>query len=97
MDEEALATALREGVIAGAGLDVFEREPIVHPGLLNLPQAVLAPHIGSASVETRRKMSMMAAENATAALLGQRPPESTQPCVVGATGGRAVTGAGRAE
>lgn len=74
VDEAALAAALREGVIAGAGLDVFEREPEVHPGLLNLRQAVLAPHIGSASVDTRRKMSLMAAENALAALEGRRPP-----------------------
>jgi lactate dehydrogenase-like 2-hydroxyacid dehydrogenase len=79
VDEAALAEALREGVIAGAGLDVFEQEPAVHPGLLNLPQAVLAPHIGSASVDTRRRMSMMAAENAVAALTGRRPPNLLNP------------------
>ena len=74
VDEAALAEALSEGVIAGAGLDVFEREPEVHPALLNLDNAVLAPHIGSASIETRLKMCMMAAENAVAALQGRRPP-----------------------
>jgi lactate dehydrogenase-like 2-hydroxyacid dehydrogenase len=79
VDEAALAEALRAGVIAGAGLDVFEQEPTVHPGLLNLPQAVLAPHIGSASVQTRRKMSMMAAENAVAAALGRHPPNLLNP------------------
>lgn len=74
VDEAALARALSEKRIAAAGLDVFEREPHVHPGLLQCINAVLAPHIGSASVETRRKMSMMAAENAVAALQGDRPP-----------------------
>jgi len=74
VDEAALVEALRQGVIAGAGLDVFEREPEVHPGLLNQPRAVLAPHIGSATVETRRRMCLMAAENILAALEGQRPP-----------------------
>lgn len=74
VDEEALANALADRTIAGAGLDVFEREPHVHPLLLKANNVVLAPHIGSASVETRRKMSMLAAENCAAALAGRRPP-----------------------
>ncbi len=79
VDERALVRALREKWIAGAGLDVFEREPQVDPGLLNLPNAVLAPHIASASVDTRRGMSMIAAENAVAALQGTRPKNLLNP------------------
>lgn len=74
VDEAALARALREGRIRSAGLDVFEREPQVLPELLTLSNVVLAPHIASASIETRRKMSLMAAQNAAAAVSGQRPP-----------------------
>jgi glyoxylate reductase len=74
VDEAALADALEKRVIAGAGIDVFENEPQVHPTLLKLENVVLAPHIASASVDTRKKMSMMAAENAVAALEGRRPP-----------------------
>jgi lactate dehydrogenase-like 2-hydroxyacid dehydrogenase len=81
VDEAALAKALSERWIAAAGLDVFEREPEVHPGLLACSNAVLAPHIGSASVDTRRKMTMMAAENALAALTGRRPPNLLNPAV----------------
>ncbi len=74
VDEAALATALAERTIACAGLDVFEQEPYVHPQLLQLENVVLAPHIGSASVDTRRRMCMMAAENVIAVLEGRRPP-----------------------
>jgi len=74
VDEAALAEALREGVIAGAGLDVFEREPEVHPGLLDLDNAVLIPHLGSATVETRTAMAVLAAENVLAVLGGREPP-----------------------
>ncbi|HSR05897.1 MAG TPA: D-glycerate dehydrogenase [Bryobacteraceae bacterium] len=81
VDEAALAKALSEHWIAAAGLDVFEREPEVHPALLACSNAVLAPHIGSASNATRRKMTMMAAENALAALTGKRPPNLLNPAV----------------
>jgi len=79
VDEAALAEALEKGTIAGAGLDVFENEPQVNPGLLKLDSVVVAPHIASASVDTRRKMCMMAAENAVAALEGKRPANLLNP------------------
>ena len=79
VDEAALAEALRTKQIAYAGLDVFEQEPKVHPALLELSNVALAPHIASASVTTRRRMSTMAAENAIAALTGQRPPNLLNP------------------
>ncbi|HEY2479366.1 MAG TPA: D-glycerate dehydrogenase [Solirubrobacterales bacterium] len=74
VDEAALAAALRDGRIAAAGLDVFEHEPEVHPGLLELENAVLLPHIGSATVETRAAMAELAARNAIAVARGERPP-----------------------
>jgi lactate dehydrogenase-like 2-hydroxyacid dehydrogenase len=79
VNEAALAEALQNRTIAGAGLDVFEREPEVHPLLLKLDNVVLAPHIASASIDTRRKMSLMAAENAVAALEGRRPANLLNP------------------
>ena len=74
IDEAALATALRERQIAGTGLDVFENEPTVHPGLLDLENVALVPHLGSATVETRTAMAMLAADNTLAVLNGNRPP-----------------------
>jgi glyoxylate reductase len=73
VDEGALAEALSSGVIAGAGLDVFENEPEVHPGLLELENAVLIPHLGSATIETRTAMAVLAARNAAAVLRGEEP------------------------
>ena len=74
VDEAALALALRDGVIAGAGLDVFEREPEVDPGLVALDNVVLIPHLGSATVETRTAMAELAAANVVAVLAGGDPP-----------------------
>ncbi|HTO09245.1 MAG TPA: D-glycerate dehydrogenase [Myxococcota bacterium] len=74
VDEAALVQALREGVIAGAGLDVFEREPALAAGLAELPQVVLAPHVGSATPATRDRMAEVAAENVIAALAGKPIP-----------------------
>ncbi len=74
VDEEALAEALAGGRIFGAGLDVYEREPAVHPGLLRVPSAVLLPHIGSATTETRERMGRLAVENLLAVLGGRVPP-----------------------
>jgi len=79
VDEAAAAKALQEHWIGGAGLDVFEKEPEVNPGLLNLDHVVVAPHIASASVDTRREMCMLAARNAVAALEGRRPPTLLNP------------------
>jgi glyoxylate reductase len=73
VDEAALVEALRERAIAGAGLDVFEREPTVHPGLLQLDNVVLAPHIASASETTRIRMATLAVENCLAVLEGKAP------------------------
>ncbi len=74
VDEKALVQALQEGKIAGAGLDVYEREPEVEPGLIQMKNVVLAPHIASASRETRLRMATIAAENLVAGLRGERPP-----------------------
>jgi lactate dehydrogenase-like 2-hydroxyacid dehydrogenase len=71
VDEAALVWALKDRIIAGAGLDVYEKEPDVHPGLMSLENVVLAPHLGSATSETRIAMGDLAARNALAVLAGE--------------------------
>jgi len=78
VDEAALVHALESAKIAGAGLDVFEQEPFIHSGLKR-PNVVLAPHLGSASNETRAKMALVAAQNVVALFQGQRPPNMLNP------------------
>jgi gluconate 2-dehydrogenase len=86
VDDAALAAALRAGTIAAAGLDVFEGEPRIHPGLLEVANIVLTPHIGSASVRTRRAMAQLTADNLIAALgrgpNAGRPPTPVNPQVL---------------
>lgn len=74
VDEAALARLLDEGHLAGAGLDVYEHEPEVHPGLLGRDDVVLLPHLGSATVEARVAMADLAVANVTAVLAGDEPP-----------------------
>ena len=73
VDEEALADALHAGTVFAAGLDVYEREPEVHPRLLSAPRTMLLPHIGSASHATRTQMARVACTGACAVLAGRRP------------------------
>ena len=82
IDEVALVAALREGEIAGAGLDVFEDEPALKPGLAALPNVVIPPHLGSATIGTRTKMATLAATNLVAMLRGERPPNIVNPEVL---------------
>jgi len=77
--EAALVEALRSGVIAGAGLDVYEDEPRMAAGLAELPNTLLLPHLGSATIATRAAMSRIAGENIVAALRGERPPNPVNP------------------
>ena len=84
VDEAALVAALEGGQIAGAGLDVYENEPFIHPGLKRA-NVVLAPHIASASLETRTKMACIAAKNLVALFTGQQPPNILNPEVMKAS------------
>jgi glyoxylate reductase len=79
VDEAALARALHQGWIAGAALDVYEQEPRVHPELVASPKVVLAPHVGSATVATRRRMAELCAESVRAVLAGRRPANVVNP------------------
>jgi glyoxylate reductase len=79
VDEEALAEALERGIIGAAGIDVFEREPAVHPRLLAAPGTVLLPHIGSATVATRTAMARLASRSVREVLTGVLPSNSLNP------------------
>jgi glyoxylate reductase len=83
VDEKVLVKALREKRIWGAGLDVFEREPELEPGLSELENVVITPHLGSATIETRGRMGNLAAENILAALAGTMPPNCLNPDAAG--------------
>ena len=82
VDEAALVEALREKRIEGAGLDVYEQEPLLTPGLAELDNVVLMPHVGSATIETRMKMARMASENLLAGLRGEQPAHVVNPEVL---------------
>jgi lactate dehydrogenase-like 2-hydroxyacid dehydrogenase len=83
VDEPALVQALQAKTIAGAGLDVFENEPEVHPALLTMNNVTLLPHVGSATGDTRLRMAMLASENLLATLRGERPANLVNPQVLG--------------
>lgn len=79
VDEKALVESLKTGSIGGAGLDVFEKEPMLEPELYDLPNVVISPHLGSATIGTRTKMGNIAAENCFTACRGERPPNIVNP------------------
>ncbi len=79
VDEAALVEVLKAGRIAGAGLDVYEREPEMAPGLADCPNTLLLPHLGTATTETRARMSALVADNVIAVLEGKRPPNLVNP------------------
>ncbi|MCG8605250.1 D-glycerate dehydrogenase [bacterium] len=83
VDEAALVRALQSGEIAGAGIDVYEEEPQIHPELITLKNAVLTPHIASATIETRTKMATMAAQNLVDGLRGNKPANLLNPEILG--------------
>ena len=82
VEEDALVQALKSGRLAGAGLDVFENEPQIHSALIGMENVVMAPHIASATTETRLRMALLAAENLLAAFGGRRPPNALNPEVL---------------
>jgi glyoxylate reductase len=82
IDEKALLWALKQKKIAAAGLDVYEKEPKLTPGLIKLENAVLLPHIGSATMDTRGQMGVLAIKNALTMLRGQRPKNIVNPQVL---------------
>jgi glyoxylate reductase len=88
VDEAALVAALKEGRIFGAGLDVFEQEPALHPELAGLPNVVLAPHIGSAATETRQRMVDLVVSGVLAVLQGSRPSNLVNPEIFEREGSR---------
>ena len=96
VDEEALAVALEEGRLFGAGIDVYQREPEVHPRLLAAPHTTLLPHIGSATWATRLRMTELACEGVVSRARGRASPEPRQSELIG-TGlrSRAAPPAGR--
>ena len=75
IEEAALVEALKSGHLGGAGLDVYEKEPKVHPELLEMENVVLLPHLGSATIETRTDMGLTVLENARAFFAGEAPPD----------------------
>jgi glyoxylate reductase len=79
MDEKALVRALEEKRIAGAALDVYEREPLVEPGLINMPNVVLTPHLGSAAIDTRERVADIVVDNILAVMEGRKPPNLYNP------------------
>ena len=83
VDEKALVRALEEKRIAGAALDVYEREPLVEPGLINLPNVVLTPHLGSAALDTRDRVAEIVVDNIVAVIEGRRPPNIFNPEIYG--------------
>ena len=97
VDEEALADALHAGTVFAAGLDVYEREPEVHPRMLDAPRTVLLPHIGSASHATRTQMARVACQGVCAVLAGRKPPTSSPsepPPSLGSAGAATVIAVG---